>query len=103
MFRVVLLPKAQKTFARVDATLAKKLAGCFQSLETDPLRHPNIKPLTGPLKGLFRFRVGDYRILYQVAVQAKPCTLCVSLTAKRRTNDHLSGQGIASSKSRGCR
>ena len=68
MYKVVLLPKAEKTFARADASLAKKLSGCFESLEVEPLRHPNIKPLTGPLKGLFRFRAGDYRILYQIAV-----------------------------------
>jgi mRNA interferase RelE/StbE len=68
MYKVVLLPKAERTFARADASLAKKLAGCFESLEADPLRHPNIKPLVGQLKGLFRFRAGDYRILYQIVV-----------------------------------
>jgi len=66
MYRVVLLPKAEKTFARADAPLARKLAGCFKSLEIDPLRHPNIKPLAGPLKGFLRFRAGDYRILYRI-------------------------------------
>jgi mRNA interferase RelE/StbE len=71
MYKVVLLPKAERAFARADAALAKKLAGCFESLEADPLRHPNIKPLTGPLKGLFRFRAGDYRILYQIVVPIK--------------------------------
>jgi len=68
MYRVVLLPKAEKTFARADAPLARKLAKGFESLENNPLRHPNIKPLTGPLKGLFRFRAGDYRIVYQINV-----------------------------------
>ena len=66
MYKVALLPKAEKAFARADATLARKLARCFQSLEVDPLRHPNIKPLLGPLKGLFRFRIGDYRIVYWI-------------------------------------
>ena len=71
MYKVVLLPKAERAFARADASLAKKLAGCFESLEADPLRHPNIKPLAGPLKGLFRFRAGDYRILYQIVFPKK--------------------------------
>jgi len=66
MYKVVLLPKAEKTFGRAEAPLARKLAGAFKLLEVDPLRHPNIKPLTGPLKGFFRFRAGDYRIVYQV-------------------------------------
>ncbi len=71
MFRVVLLPKAEKFFAKADAPLAKKLAACFRLLETNPSQHPNIKPLVGPLKGLHRFRIGDYRILYQIAAPQK--------------------------------
>ena len=71
MHKVVLLPKAERTFAEADAPLARKLAKSFESLESDPLRHPNIKPLTGPLKGLLRFRVGNYRIVYQVDVSQK--------------------------------
>lgn len=38
----------------------------FESLEINPFHHSNIKPLTGPLKGFFRFRAGDYRIVYQI-------------------------------------
>ena len=62
--------------------LARKLVACFESLEADPLRHPNIKRLTGPLKGLFRFRAGDYRVLYKIAVQTK--TVYVMRIAHRR-------------------
>jgi len=69
MHKVVLLPKAEKTYARADVALARKLAKCFKVLEQDPLRHPNIKPLTGLLKGFFRFRAGDYRIVYAVDVR----------------------------------
>ncbi len=62
MFKVLLLPKAEKFFAQADAPLAGKLASCFELLEANPQRHPNIKKLVGPLKGLHRFRRGDYRI-----------------------------------------
>lgn len=71
MYKVVLLPKAEKTFARAAGSLARKLARAFRLLEVDPLRHRNIKRLTGPLKGLFRFRAGDYRIVYQIDVAGK--------------------------------
>jgi mRNA interferase RelE/StbE len=71
MYNVVLLPKAERTFSQANAPLARKLARGFESLEIDPFRHPNIKPLTGPLKGLFRFRAGDYRIVYQIDVAKK--------------------------------
>jgi len=66
MYKVVLLPKAETTYSHANAVLARKLARSFKLLEANPLRHPNIKPLVGPLKGLFRFRVGDYRIVYQI-------------------------------------
>ena len=71
MHKVVLLPKAEKAFARADALLARKLARAFELLEVDPSRHRNIKPLTGPLKGLFRLRAGEYRIVYQINAGTK--------------------------------
>ncbi len=71
MYKVFLLPKAEKVFAQADKLLARKLAACFKLLEANPLRHPNIKRLTGPLKGLFRFRAGDYRIIYQIDAYKK--------------------------------
>ncbi len=71
MFKVVLLPKAEKAYARADASLARKLARSFELLEIHPSRHRNIKPLTGPLKGFFRLRAGDHRIVYQIDARAK--------------------------------
>ena len=66
MFKVVLLPKAEKAFAQANARTAQELAKAFKLLEIDPLRHPNIKSLVGPLKGMVRFRAGEYRILYTI-------------------------------------
>jgi mRNA interferase RelE/StbE len=68
---VHLLPKAENFFTRADVNLAKKLASCFELLEADPLYHPNIKRLVGPLKGLHRFRAGDYRIIYRIDAAKK--------------------------------
>ncbi len=66
MYTVVLLPKAERFYVKADAPLAAKLAKAFELLELNPHRHPNIKPLLGPLKGFFRFRAGNYRLLYQI-------------------------------------
>jgi mRNA interferase RelE/StbE len=66
MFDVHLSPAAAAFFASADQPLARKLARCFRQLERNPRRHNNIKRLTGPLSGNFRYRVGDWRVIYRI-------------------------------------
>ena len=66
MFELFLSGAARRFCERADRPMKKKLARCFQILEGDPRRHPNVKPLTGAMTGHFRFRAGDYRIVYLV-------------------------------------
>ncbi len=66
MYEVVLSAQAQKIYASADQALAKKLARCFEQLEQSPRYHPNIKPLKGDFAGYYRYRIGDYRVIYQV-------------------------------------
>jgi len=42
------------------------LARCFAQLEHDPRQHNNIKRLTGELAGRFRYRLGDWRVIYRI-------------------------------------
>ncbi len=86
MYKVLLLPKAEKFFGGADTTLAKKLASCFELLEDDPLHHPNIKKLLGPLKGLYRFRAGDYRIIYRIDT-AKKTVFIVRIAHRKEAYD----------------
>lgn len=65
-YRVTLSPDAAKFYRNADRPLAKRLARCFAQLERDPRNHPNIKRLSGPLRGLFRYRVGDHRVVYRM-------------------------------------
>ncbi|MCI0333388.1 MAG: type II toxin-antitoxin system RelE/ParE family toxin [Planctomycetes bacterium] len=39
---------------------------CFDRLKVDPRGAGNVKRLAGKLKGHFRYRVGDYRIIYRI-------------------------------------
>jgi mRNA interferase RelE/StbE len=66
MFNVSLAPEAEKFYVQAHRPLAKKLARCFEQLERNPLEHPNVKRLTGPLAGYWRYRVGDYRVIYRI-------------------------------------
>lgn len=66
MFEVILSPDARSFYAKADAPLAKKLARGFKKLEAEPRRHNNAKPLKGDFAGYWRFRVGDWRVIYRI-------------------------------------
>ncbi|MGJ5675668.1 MAG: type II toxin-antitoxin system RelE family toxin [Nostochopsis sp.] len=66
MYEVVLSTEAQEVYASADQALAKKIAKCFEYLEKNPRFHPNIKALKGDFIGYYRYRIGDYRVIYQV-------------------------------------
>jgi len=82
MFDVILLPDAEKAYRSATRPLARKLARCFAQLERDPRQHRNITALSGPLAGYWRYRVGDYRVIYQIDDSAQ--TVYVSRIAHRR-------------------
>ncbi|MEI2581738.1 type II toxin-antitoxin system RelE family toxin [Scytonema sp. PRP1] len=66
MYSVILSAEAEEIYASADQALAKKIARCFEQLEQNPRFHPNIKPLKGDLAGYYRYRIGDYRVIYQI-------------------------------------
>lgn len=65
-YRVVLTDKARRFYESASAALQRKLDRCFDVLAQSPREHPNIKPLRGPLKGRYRYRLGDYRVVYRI-------------------------------------
>ena len=71
MFNVLLVPSAAKAFAKVDASLQRRIERALQQLGSNPHSHPNIKRLKGQFAGLNRFRTGDWRIIYRVDEGAK--------------------------------
>jgi mRNA interferase RelE/StbE len=81
-FRVELSSKAKKFYAACPKELARRLSVCFEELENDPYRGPNIKRLkTRPQERLYRYRIGDYRVVYEVL--AKEIIVLVVKIAKR--------------------
>ena len=75
MYRVHLLPSAAKQYEQAGIPLARKLARCFEQLQRDPRRHPNIRALVGPFAGFWRFRVGDHGVVYQIDEAARIVTV----------------------------
>jgi len=70
MYEVHLSLKPRKLYAKAEKPLARKLARCFGQLEKDPRHHSNIKRLKGKLAGHYRFRAGNYRVIYRIDDQA---------------------------------
>ena len=66
MYRAVLAEPARRFYENAEASLQRKLDRCFDVLAQTPRSHPNIKPLTGKLKGYYRYRIGDYRVIYRI-------------------------------------
>ena len=82
MYRVVLSASSARFFEKAPANLQRRLDRCFNTIGQDPKRHPNIKPLKGKLEGYYRFRLGDYRIVYRIDEDDK--VVIVAVIAHRR-------------------
>lgn len=64
------LPRKVESFIRrLDRETQERISRAFEYIVRSPVRHENpttIKPLHGKKKGLFRYRVGSLRFIYQV-------------------------------------
>ncbi len=65
-WEIILTRPAEKAYDKSSAGVRQRLDRCFEDLEENPFYGGNIKLLTGQLKGLYRYRVGDWRIIYQL-------------------------------------
>ena len=66
MFKIFLTKEAAKFYQNSDEKTRNRLDGCFEVLKTDPVDGPNIKRLHGELSGLYRYRVGQLRVIYKI-------------------------------------
>lgn len=83
MYDLALTAEAQKFYEKAEAPLVRRLNRCFDQLCQNPYEHPNIKRLTGNLAGYFRYRVGDWRIIYEVDEQIRRITVLLIVHRSR--------------------
>lgn len=55
--------QAKKDIAQLPVLIKNKISGALDRIATNPLLG---KALKGELQGLRSFRIGDYRIIYQI-------------------------------------
>lgn len=58
-------PKALKNLNKLSKQTVQRIRNSILGLNQNPMRG-NIKALQGELKGLYRLRVGDYRVIFEV-------------------------------------
>ncbi|WP_420642049.1 type II toxin-antitoxin system RelE family toxin [Candidatus Leptofilum sp.] len=82
MYEIRLSKQAQRFYEKADKLLVRKLNRCFNQLAQNPHEHPNIKRLRGELLGYFRYRLGDWRVVYEV--EESQVIVIVTMIAHRR-------------------
>ena len=65
MYRVLLERTAEKDLARLSSEIHARVIAAIQALATNP-RPPGCRKLAGG-KNDWRIRVGDYRVVYEIA------------------------------------
>lgn len=65
MYEILVLDDAESDLERLDRLLARRIVRRVEWL-TEHLDEIKLAPLTGELSGLFKLRVGDYRVIYRV-------------------------------------
>ena len=73
-YQLSLKGTAQKEFIDLSAQVRARIAAKLDALEQDP-RPAGAEPLAGPLKGLLRIRVGEYRVVYHVDEKQRHITV----------------------------
>jgi mRNA interferase RelE/StbE len=65
-WEIVLTKPAEKVYDKSPKDMQKRLDICFEELEKNPFYNSNVRPLTGKLKRLYRYRIGDWRVIYRL-------------------------------------
>ena len=63
-YRVELMPRANRQLQKLPGNVQLRLTRALRRLEDDP-RPPGVKRITGA-ENLWRMRVGQYRIVYEI-------------------------------------
>ncbi|HIC09439.1 MAG TPA: type II toxin-antitoxin system RelE/ParE family toxin [Aquificales bacterium] len=66
-YKLLFLKEAAEEFKKLDKAVQRIIKEKLEILAQNPeLLKNNIKPLKGKYKGLYRLRVGNYRVVYRL-------------------------------------
>ena len=81
MWRIEFKPQALDELGKLDAVIAQRILTKIKWL-TENIDQITPQPLSGGLRGLFKLRVGDYRIIY--SINPKELLVTVHMVGHRR-------------------
>jgi len=64
LYTIIFKPRARRELEKLPRAIAERIARAIDEFATQP-RPPGCKKLAGP-DDLWRIRVGDYRVVYQI-------------------------------------
>lgn len=76
--KVIKQPELENFYQRMRKVI-------YPQLKSNPFFGPNIKKLKGELEGLYRYRIGDYRLIYKVD---KDKIIVFTITLKHRRESY---------------
>lgn len=63
-YKIILADSAINDLKKIDAPTAKRIISKLTFFQSSPDPLANAKSLQGKYKGLYRFRIGDYRAIF---------------------------------------
>jgi mRNA interferase RelE/StbE len=64
MFKIVITDRALKDIDKLTQDVKKRIASKLREFSSNPLDYS--RKLTDPKIGTYRFRIGDYRVIYDI-------------------------------------
>ena len=66
MYKVILHRNAAKFYSKADKGLRERLNSAIEDISENPRYNIHIKKLQGELSHMYRYRLGDLRIIYEI-------------------------------------
>ena len=80
MYRVLLERAAEKDLSRLSSEVHDRVIAAIQALANNPCP-PGCRKLAGSKKD-WRIRVGDYRVVYEIADEIRVVRACLTVEAE---------------------
>ena len=81
MYNIRILEEASRELARLDKPIGRRIVERINWL-SEKLNDIRPEPLRGDLIGLYKFRIGDYRVIYEIIHNEK--TIVIHAIGHRR-------------------